>query len=187
MSAQLKNGVGSIAEAIMYFVRKYTRSDKNFQQWFDKLQQCLADFEYPNLAVKDCIDLQKDFDLIIRDGDSQRYVTLKIKSFESFADKKSLLNSLSRMKKEQEKRFQEYSDVDNAYLLFYKSNKHISPDDIFVAISDSSYIVSHEKSHRYSYLCENSCIFNDADDILYNRSIIGDIWSENIGSVVRKK
>lgn len=187
MSTQLKNEVGSIAEAIMYFVRHYSQSDRNFNKWFKKLQHCLANFEYPNLAVRDCLDLKANFDLIIRDGDSQRYVTLKIKSFESFANKKSLLNSLSRMKKEQEKRFQEYSDVDIAYLLFYKSNKHISPDDIFVVISDSSYIVSHEKSHRYSYLCENSCIFNDADDILYNRSIIGDIWNENIGSVVRKK
>ena len=187
MSTQLKNEVGSIAEAIMYFVRHYTRSDKTFSMWFSRLQHCLADFEYPNLAVKDCLDLKADFDLIIRDGDSQQYATLKIIRDKLFPNPDSAHKSLIRENKRQKQSFKKYSDIDSTFVLLYKSNKRISFEGDIPFNDENCRIVLHQKPMSHTYLWEEPQWMDDANDTLYNRGMLGNIWSSNLYGVVRKK
>lgn len=187
MSAQLKNDVGSIAEAIMYFVRHYSRSDRNFNTWFKKLQQCLANFEYPNLAIKDCFDFSTNFDLIIRDGDNQRYVTLKIIRNKLFSNPDFACKHLTRACKLQKQSFKKYSDIDSIFVLLYKSNKRVTPTAWIPYNEGNSRIVLHQKPTRYTYLWEEPQWLDEANDTLYSREMIGDIWNQNLHSVIRKK
>lgn len=178
--------VQAVEDAIMHFVRYNSRiSYAKKGDLLQRLQKKLSKFGFRCLAISDCFEFNEDFDLIIKDADTEAYATLKVVFKPTYKNDADAQKQLEKANKGQAAKFKKYSDVGSTFVLVYKSNKRADGAWQFFGDFEGERTCVHgTKPTTYSYLVENPKMLSEANDELYNREKIADVWYCNLAEVI---